>query len=88
MSGKVTMTDQELLTLFTNTLRDLLADDAIVLRMNTTRSEVPEWDSFSYINFIAATEVALKIKFSIADVESFENVGAIVRQAQKLMAKG
>jgi acyl carrier protein len=81
------MTDQELLNLFTNTLRDLLADDSIALRMDSTRPEVTGWDSFSYINFIAAIEMELKIKFNIADVESFENVGAIVQRAQQLLAK-
>jgi acyl carrier protein len=78
------MTDQELLDLMTRTLRDLLADDTIELRMQTTRPEVDGWDSFSYINFIAALEMDLKIKFNIADIESFENVGAIVRRVQQL----
>lgn len=68
----------------TRTLRDLLADDTIELRMQTTRPEVDGWDSFSYINFIAALEMDLKIKFNIADIESFENVGAIVRRVQQL----
>ncbi len=80
------MTDQELLDVLTRTLRDLLADDSIVLRMETTRPEVPGWDSFSYINLIAAVEMELKVKFNIADVESFENVGAIVRRIQQLQA--
>ena len=80
------MTEQELLDLLTRTLRDLLADDSIVLAMDTTRPDVPGWDSFSYINLIAAIEVELKIKFNIADVESFENVGAIVRRIQQLQS--
>jgi acyl carrier protein len=80
------MTEQELLDLMTGTLRDLLADDSIALSMQTTRPEVDGWDSFSYINFIAAIEMDLKIKFNISDVESFENVGAIVRRVQQLQA--
>jgi acyl carrier protein len=80
------MTEQELLELFTNTLRDLLGDDSITLTMSTTRAEVPGWDSFNYINFIAIVETELKVRFNIADVESFDNVGAIVRCAVKLLA--
>lgn len=80
------MTDQELLAKFTQILRDLLANDAIVLRSETTRSEVPEWDSFSYVNFIVAIEMELGIKFSVADVESFKSVGEIVAKARSLMA--
>ena len=78
------MTDQQLLDLFSQTLADLLGEDSIALSMTTRRSDVPNWDSFSYINFIAAIEMELGIRFGIADVESFENVGAIVRRAQNL----
>jgi acyl carrier protein len=37
------------------------------------------WDSFNYINFIVAVEAEFGVKFRIADVESFPNVGAIVK---------
>jgi acyl carrier protein len=78
------MNDQEYLDLFSRTLGDVLGEDAMELTMNTRRSDVPNWDSFSYINFIAAIEMELGIRFGVADVESFENVGAIVRRAQAL----
>jgi acyl carrier protein len=80
------MTQEKILEQFTNLLRDLLADESIVLNMDTTRADIPTWDSFNYINFIAAAEMELKIKFSISEVESFENVGAIVRRASILQA--
>ena len=79
------MTEQELLDLFTGTLRDLLGNDAIVLRFDSTRGEVPGWDSFNYVNFIVAVEAELGIKFRIADVESFATVGDIVAGAQALL---
>jgi acyl carrier protein len=79
------MTDQEILDVFTLTLRDLLMDDSVVLTMETRREQVPNWDSFNYINFIVAIEVKLGIKFKVADVEAFENVGAIAAQAKALL---
>jgi acyl carrier protein len=72
------MADQEILDLLTRVLRDLLMDDSIVLGMATRREEVPNWDSLMYINFIVAVEIELGIKFKVADVESFANVGEIV----------
>jgi acyl carrier protein len=80
------MTDQELLDVFTRALRDLLGNDEIVLRMHTTRGEVPDWDSFNYVNFIVVIEAELGIKFRIADVESFATVGDIVLNAKTLLA--
>ena len=79
------MTDEEILTLFTRTLRDLLGDDSIVLGPATTRSDVPSWDSFAYVTFIAAIEMELGIRFRVAAVESFANVGEIVAETQTLL---
>jgi acyl carrier protein len=52
--------------------------------METRRDDVDGWDSFTYVNFIAVAEMELGVRFSVTDVESFENVGAIVSQAQAL----
>ena len=79
------MTDQDLLGGFTRILRDLLGDDSIVLAMNTRRSDVAGWDSFMYVSFIVAVELKLRIKFRVADVESFETVGDIVKEARSLL---
>ena len=79
------MSPEDLLPLFTRILRDLLANEAIMLRRESSRSDVPEWDSFSYVNFIVAVEMELGIKFGVADVESFKNVGEIVDKARSLM---
>lgn len=79
------MTDQDILDLFTRILRDLLTNDAIVLRTDTERSDVPDWDSFSYVNFIVAVEMELSIKFGVADVESFKTVGDIVVKTRALL---
>ncbi len=79
------MTDEEILTVFTRILRDLLLDDSIVLTMKTQRENVPNWDSFNYINFIVAVEIEFGVKFKVADIESFANVGAIVTETAKML---
>jgi acyl carrier protein len=81
------MTDQEILAVLTRILRDLLLDDSIVLTMETQREDVPNWDSFNYINFIVATEIEFGAKFKVADVESFANVGAIVTELKNMSTK-
>lgn len=79
------MTHEEILNVFTRVLRDLMDDESILLTMETRRQDVPQWDSFAYVNFIAAIEIELKVKFRLADVESFENVGAIVTQTKEML---
>jgi len=78
------MTAPEILTEYTRILRDLLLDDSIVLTMDTRREDIPNWDSFNYINFIVAVEIEFGVKFKVADIESFANVGAIVTELTKL----
>lgn len=79
------MSDQEILDVFTRVLRDLLLDDSIVLTMATQRLDVPNWDSFNYVNFIVAVEIELGVKFKVAEIESFENVGAIVARTKAML---
>jgi acyl carrier protein len=79
------MTDDEILGVCTRVLRDLLLDDSIVLTMETRREDIPNWDSFNYVNFIVAVEIELGVKFKVADIESFENVGAIVSAAREML---
>jgi acyl carrier protein len=79
------MGDQEILDVLARVLRDLLMDDSIVLKMDTRREDVPNWDSLIYINFIVAVEIELGIKFKVADVESFANVGEIVTRIKAMV---
>jgi acyl carrier protein len=72
------MMEQERLATLTRILRDLLGDDSLELTMPTVRADVPGWDSFCYVNFIVAVEAEYRIKFRLAEIESFLNVGAIV----------
>lgn len=80
------MTDQDILNRLTRILRDLLSDDSIALTMETRRDEVANWDSFAYISFIVAVETEFGIKFGVAEVESFQNVGAIVQRIDAILA--
>ena len=80
------MTDEEILSAFSRILRDLLLDDSVVLTMKTRREDIPNWDSFNYINFIVAVEIKFGVKFKVADVESFANIGAIVTETAKMLS--
>ena len=79
------MTDQEILDLLTQILRDLLSDDSITLTMQAKRDDVRNWDSFAYINFIVAVESQLGVRFSVAEIESFQDVGAIVQRISGIL---
>ena len=72
---------------FTEILRDLLGDDSIELATSTRRENVPNWDSMNYLNFIIAVESKYGVKFPLSQIETFENVGAIVDALRDRMSK-
>ena len=74
------MANQEILDTLTQILRDLLFNDTLTLEESTTRADVPDWDSFAYVNFIVAVEMKYGIKFRVAEVESFVTVGEIAQR--------
>jgi acyl carrier protein len=79
------MTERDILNTLTRILRDLLSDDSIDLGMETKRDEVANWDSAAYVSFIVAVEIEFGMKFRVAEVESFQNVGAIVRRISAML---
>jgi acyl carrier protein len=79
------MTAEEVLQSFTQTLRNLLGDDSIVLTPDTMRRDVPDWDSFNYVNFVVGVEMKFGVKFGVAEIESFQNVGEIVQRTLALL---
>ena len=80
------MTDQDILNRLTQILRDLLSDDSIVLTIETRRDDVANWDSFAYVSFIVAVEIEFGMKFRVAEVESFQNVGEIVGRTREMLS--
>lgn len=78
------MTEADILQTFIRILRDLLTDESVALTMDTRRPDVPNWDSFGYVNFIVAVEMEHGVRFGVAEVESFDTVGSIVRRTAQL----
>ena len=78
------MTKQDVLSTLTDILQNLLFDDSLELTESTKREDVPDWDSFAYVNFIVAVEMHFDIKFSVAEVESFVTVGEIAARIAEL----
>src|ERR1700744_5654159 len=75
-AGNPIMTDEEILGTLSQILGDLLGNDTIVLKPETRRDDVPDWDSLMYMNFIVMVEMRFGIKFRVAEIESFKDIAA------------
>ena len=77
------VSDTAILIKFTEILRRVLKNESIVLTMETTRQDIPKWDSVAYLDFIMVIERELNLKFRLSDIESFRNVGEIIEVVSK-----
>jgi acyl carrier protein len=70
--------DKEILDALTRIVRELTGDDSVMLTPVMKGRDIRGWDSATYVNFIVAAEIELKVKFPLAAIESFETFGDIV----------
>jgi acyl carrier protein len=57
---------------------DVLDNDKILIKQETTASEVDEWDSLNHIQLVVAIEKQFKIRFTSREIQSWKNVGEMV----------
>ena len=59
----------------TEIFRDVLDNNSIVLKRETTADDIEEWDSLSQISLLVAIEKEFKIKLDLNEVKQLRNVG-------------
>ena len=68
-------TFEQALTEVTGIFRDVLDNDSINLKYETSAPDVQDWDSLNHIELVVAVEKHFKIKFNFAELQKFQNVG-------------
>lgn len=72
------MERNEIFTKLNDIFRDYFDDESISLTEATTADDIEEWDSLEHINLIVAVEKAFNMKFTMGEVTTMKNVGAMV----------
>jgi len=74
----------QILERLTNVFQDVFDDGSIVLTENSTADDIEEWDSLNQIKIILACEKEFDIKLNARDINTLENVGAMLEHLRKL----
>jgi acyl carrier protein len=80
------MTDDEILTQLTDVFRDVFADDAIVVRPQTTADDIPDWDSMSQVTLAVEVEHRFGVKFKSAEMEELRSVRELIDLIKRRLA--
>ncbi|SEE30986.1 MULTISPECIES: acyl carrier protein [Bradyrhizobium] len=77
------MTEAEIYERMKPVFADVFDDDGIVIKPTTVAADVDGWDSLAHIRLVVALEQAFHVRFTAAEVSSFENVGQVVESIIK-----
>ncbi len=58
--------------------RDIFDEDDMVIENATSSDEIEDWDSLNHINLVSAIEKEFKIKFTLGELMTLKDVGAMV----------
>ena len=72
------MTHDQILQNLNEVFCDIFDDEDIVLTRDTTAEDIEEWDSLNQIKIILACEKKFSVRLNARDINSLENVGAMV----------
>lgn len=80
------MDDSEMLGQIESVFHDVLDNPSIRLSAATTAADVEDWDSLNHIQLVVAVEKKFGLKFTSAEIQSWNNVGdmlACIRAKRK-----
>jgi len=75
----------DIITKYESIFRDVLDNEDIKLKYETTAADIEEWDSLSHIQLVVAVEKYFKVKFTTAEIREFNNVGEMATATLKKM---
>ena len=77
------LSTDEILQQMTEIFRDVLDNEDITLKPETTADDVEEWDSLTHIQLVVAVEKKFKIRFKTSEITSYKNVGEMAGGIQQ-----
>ena len=58
--------------------RDIFDENELIISDTTSSDEIEDWDSLNHINLVSAIEKEFEIRFSLGELMTLKDVGAMV----------
>jgi len=68
-------TKEEILSQVNVIFRDVLDNNKLIIKEETTGDDVVEWDSLTHLQLVMAIEKHFNIRFTSSEIINFNNVG-------------
>ena len=81
------MTHDDLLGQLTSLFRDILDDDSITLKAESSARTIAGWDSVANIRLMLGIEEEYGFKFGLDEYSEFRNVGDLVSGIEKRIGR-
>jgi acyl carrier protein len=72
------MSKEDILDRIQNVFRDIFNIDSLNINRETNANHIEDWDSITHIRLVLSIEKEFKLKFSLTELQAFQNVGDIV----------
>lgn len=76
------MEKEKILSEVQDIFRNILDQEHLVLKPETTAADVEDWDSLSHIQLVVAIEKHYKIRFTSKEIQSWKNVEEMINSIQ------
>lgn len=67
--------------------RDVLDSDTLVIEDSLTAADVDGWDSLSHISIVSAIEKHYGIRFTLGELDSFNDIGDLIGMIEKKLSR-
>ena len=78
---------ENILADFNKIFIEILDEEDIVLKYETTADDIDEWDSLTHLQLVVAIEKHFKVKFTSLEIEQYENVGQMCEGVGKKLSQ-
>lgn len=72
------MQREQIVSRMVSLMEDAFDEEELKYSDALTADDIEEWDSLSNVRFVVSVERAFGVRFSVAEIEGFKNVGELV----------